>query len=603
MKAFRFQNLFPTQIDNHYPCWVILGFGRVTQGPSQYGRQIEIVAAPWMDNPKLSTPAWDPIQPMLQHLVKPTVPVELLGMFEIGSLWDRHNRVGTVAFESVSLRLQYDPSLFDMASAGKTRVVGAETRYLIPHNSFPLGRVLPSSRILTISNNKYAYRYLVPAMTLVQFYYGGSSELLRALFSPGIGQPNNPAFDPGRTRVDEQNVLHLHLRPGIPVSDARIIASWIMSYGARQAAAVYESTVVPREDGRDGYVQVLPPFQGFEDLEVDGVTIDRGGRYERFLILRIRSGSLPVSYSKVIVENLEHAIAIKGPDLDKTGYTSPGGTGLGKPRRTKIIEVHRTASPAGGRQVTLRAACCERFTDTLTIERIEKSVADGGVKPTRQGSTAEQGEPEMILGAAGPATGMGETKTKIVVKTVSKSPQQQVINSLPKLTSVKDSVTFGSFYEHLVALDAKTDIPHEIVLLPDNAAEDGDGCASYFPLKYKGEDVEHAWLYRIRSRRRRRKLLVVKVIYRQCYFALMEIERKGNEEFQLAIIFKQDMTDAVSPDTLAAYAGAAAARRCVWQDNTASGTILKKQRHIWKDAAGFAETLVGTLYRFVKPED
>lgn len=571
-KGFRVRRLFPDHLHGEAKHWCVLGLGRVTPGPGLHASRIEVVAAPLLDARALggafSMDALD-----LVHMATAYVPVSLMGFFFIGDVWHEGLPVGELRFLRRTLKLNYQLKGLGFAQAGLSRDDGG--RWLLPPDDYPLGALLPHAQLTTISDGKYPYRYLIPCACLLSFYYGGSSELYRTLFRPGFGKPNNPVFDPGLTQSKDRE-LHLHLRPGVPIEDARVISAWTTEYGLAQVARIYESVLVPR-DGTPGYLRVLPPFQGKEQLEVDGVELGAGSPYARFLILRIRSGSLPVPYNRIVVANPELAIQEPGEpenvgdDEDELPPPPPRS-----PKQETELTVVPGDVPGAGSRETIKLQTADRFRDKVEVSRLTRprqprrqSPGQPPVPPT----SLDDQPPTETKGAVG-GPDVGSTKRVVVITT-------NATGTSAANTGRARSPTFGTFHDGLDALDPKLEQPHGIIILEGLGSPDGDPCASLFPTKHAELDAYHAWYYRQRSRARRRKLIIAGALYRRCWFALLEPEEKPHEDFQLALACSGLF---LPPDkSLASLAAAAAANNCIWPEGRFLGLDVRRQKHIWGD--------------------
>jgi hypothetical protein len=569
----------------------VLGLGRVTPGPGPHASRIEVVAAPLLDTRSLGDPfAMDTLD--LVHIATAHVPVSIMGFFDIGDVWHDGLRVGDLRFTRRTLGLSDQPKGLGFAEAGLSRDDGG--RWLLPPDGFPLGALLPHAQLATISDGKYPYRYLVPCSCLLSFYYGGSSELYRALFRPGFGQPSNPAFDPGLTQT-QQRELHLQLRTGIHIEDARVIAPWTTDYGIAQVARVYESLLVPR-DGTPGYFRVLPPFLGREQLEVDGIELGAGTAYARFLVLRIRSGSLPVPYSRIVVANRE--LAILEPDErddEDTGDDEVPPPPRSPKQKTELTLVPSEVPAPGARQ-TITLQTTDRFRDKMEIGRRTRPRQPRKQKPGRTAPpTGCDDQPATeTTGAVGEPGGIGSKKRVVVI-----------INT-PLVTVQRHagrarSPVFGTFHDGLDALDSKLEKPHDIVILDGLASSDGDPCASLFPIKHAEMDAYHAWYYRQRNRARRRKLIIATALYQRSWFALLEPEEKPHEDFQLALA--RSGLAMPTDGALASLAAAAAANNCIWPEGSFRGLNVRRQKHTWDDDEGFVSSITTLMDMMLGVED
>lgn len=574
--------MFPDAKHPQPQFWLILGQGRVIRGPGLYSQRIEIVAAPLKDGERALAGNYDPSRLMLEHASTTRVPVDLFGIFGIGDVWFRDRPVGAVSFERRVLTLRYAPERLSFVEAGLNKMNPSEKRWLIPPDRFPLAELFPESQLVAISDGRYPYRYLVPALTLMPFYYGGSSELNRALFRPGFGKPTNPVFSPNETRVIG-NDLHLYLLPGIPLEDARLVAPWTTDYGIKQVARIYESLLLRAASGLDGNTRTFPPFLGEERLTVQGIKL-AGGKLERFLILRIESGSLPVPYDRIIVSNPEHAERVRD-ETDAPEDEPPTGGGSPSKKEKKVDEISGTDPPAPGPRTTIHLPSAERFRDTPVIERQKRRVPPTPRRPPPKKAEDTPDPPDEVTeqGAVGePGFGTGK---KVVVR--QKTEATKPTNGA-QVRGVRSPV-FAEFHEYLDALDGSLTEPHTILVLPELAADDGDACASFFPLKHGQEEGYHAWYYRQVSRRRRRKLLVALARYKDAWFTLLEAENKPFEEFQLGVVYSGGRPP--NHGALVNLAAAAAANRCIWEEGAVGAMAVRKQKHTWEDAEEFTATI------------
>jgi len=508
-----------------------------------------------------------------------------MGLFSVGDVWLGGRPVGAVKFTRKVVSLDYQPKRMVFVDAGLSREEDGGGRWLVPSDEFPLGARLPRAQLAAISDGKYPYRFLVPCACLLSFYYGGSSELYRALFSPGFGKPSNPAFDPSLT-LRAGSDLHLRLRPGIPIEDALLIAPWTTDYGIAQVARIYESHLVPR-DGIPGYPRALPPFLGPERLEVEGIGLALGTPYARFLILRIQSGTLPIPYERIVITNPELAEREPGRPGEVTEESPPPRDRAGT-RAEKSVDLEVGDAPAPGAIQTLCLPTSDRFRDKKEIVRLKRPSRPprrrgGAERSTSSGDDTVEQELSGAVGDAGPGT---LRRTVLVVR---EHPTGSDIHSGVRARSP----AFPVLHEGLDALDRDLEQPHEIIVLDGLAAGDGDPCASVFPKMHEGKDAYHAWYYRQRSRARRRKLLVAAALYRRFWFALLEPEQKPHEQFQMAVV----LSGLVRPPTAAitGIAAMAAADNCIWPEGRSHGLDVRRQKHTWGNAEEFVSTITALL--------
>ena len=104
------------------------------------------------------------------------------------------------------------------------------------------------------------------------------------------------------------------------------------------------------------------------------------GKLERFLILRVESGSLPVPYDRIIVSNPEHAERVRD-ETDEPEGEPPTGGGSPSKKEKKVHEINGGEPPAPGPRATIRLPSAERFRDTPVIERQNQRVPSARRSP------------------------------------------------------------------------------------------------------------------------------------------------------------------------------------------------------------------------------
>lgn len=571
MTKLRIRNVIPN--DGRH--WAVVAFGRELYDEGSTQVRKELILLPLQgDAPEQGDgpTTWSLSQLMnAAHQRTVTIPIGLVMEFELASVWRRDEQVGALKLETREIKVHYSPKYLRIISAGLERNDDEGPRKLVPYHRYPLALLAPQSRLVAIAGDGYAYRYLVPSTVLNVFYFCGSSELCQAVHSPGIGQPNNPVWDHARSFYDRKRIPHIHLAANIPFEDRRIVAAMFSPYGQIQAKRLYESNFIEPK----GYAATFPPFQGRDTLTVEGLTI-KSERYERFLILRIRSGSLPIAFPKVIIANEEYSKVVtigiedEGDPIEVESH--PGGL------LTKEVVADAGTTSSGARRTTVTRLGLDRFTNQVKVERAERIVEV--VKPQLvliKNENPPTDVVQVVEGAVGPPNpAIAGATTNIVLV----AKDSKIIDAAtPAGDNGKRSgqITFGDTLKGLQAFSATTNAVYGIRRLTEGNWDETKQ-ENYFPLKYGGKKNPEAYLYK--RGQIRRQILVVELTYRKVPFVLLEAQRRSSESFQMAILYRADAKE-VQVTEIERVADAAARCNYVWQLSGNLETHLRRLKHIW----------------------
>ena len=577
------RDIFPSS----HSTWAIVWLGSITLETGDHQARIALRVAPLKDDIDITAhPSWHPRLLDWTQSIVTSVPIGLLGKIEIGSIWavdnDLATRVGTFRLEERTETLAFDNNTLRLVQANRNRRTDSGTRYLIPKSAYPLGRTGLPSPLVAIAKDNYPYRYLIPSIELIRFYYGGSSELYHAIFSPGIGTEHDPVFDRRLSEIDSSGVIRLHLRPPIRLSDARIVAPWIDPYAAQQAARIFGSLLTEAPGKPIGYPATYPPFLGQTQLRVQGISIDTG-QYERFLVLRIMQGNLPIPGNEIRLIDPEHALAV-GQGEPGEGKMGPGdkpGTGS-VPSEIKI-PVSGRYPPGSTRTKTATEPEPDRFFEQVSVHRIETPVASH--KPGKTGSRPKEDPgPQEIDGAVGPQDpGFDNQKVKVILDP--KRPRAGRRIPEPSRVRTASNVSFETIIKGLDKLsgDAK-DKPfaYRLVSITSETQPTPWGELGYFPTEYRGRSAKGSMI-KLPEGKLRRLLLVCEIRYQDQLFTILDAQRKPGEQFKLAIAYALKPNTPVPLQFLTNLSAKAAAHNCVWKHDPTSSIRVQLMNHTWGD--------------------
>lgn len=232
-------------------------------------------------------------------------PIGLLPFLKVGEIWCNGISLGV----SADLTLETFPNLvidenLQLVKAGGTPhkdKVGMLRgfRYWLPLFNHPwhLEHTHSNCVAVPLPNKRWL---LIPCMELIRFYFGSSSNLLKALFAPPFENMSlvkwHKQFDGGR--------VYLRLADGMSGASAADLARILYSPDAKKAARLIGCSCLQcANQGKPVYPISIFPFLGKTDLTVTGRWIsDNGNPCQTFVVSQIVSCTHPFPFSSLRYE-------------------------------------------------------------------------------------------------------------------------------------------------------------------------------------------------------------------------------------------------------------------------------------------------------------
>ena len=222
------------------------------------------------------------------------LPVGMLHMLKIGDIWHRHKHFCSPAYELITfedLNITNETTTVIKAGLSKEGQAGCESFYLpLAHHPFH-SKHTKSYCVLVEHQDVCA---IIPAIELIRFYFGSSSQLLARLFDGPFKSENF------WQQVDNQIVDRptIHLAQGIQGQSAADIGRLALSSRARAAGTLISSScMAAKANGHPIYPKMMFPFIGRTNLVASGQWLPFEGREKGvFLAFKIMSCSHPFPF-------------------------------------------------------------------------------------------------------------------------------------------------------------------------------------------------------------------------------------------------------------------------------------------------------------------
>lgn len=242
--------------------------------------------------------------------IQAVVPVGILGMLTIGSIWCDGQLVAEPPYVQETLTVSTECSASQLVKAG---IQSPDGGFMLPFDRHPYHRTHTHSYCLQaiLTGN---VRLIVPAPELIRFYFGSSSSLLGRLFQGPFREQRLWAH----AEIDAYRHATIELAKGISGMSAAHVARIAFDPFALRAAKTVSASLLSRTDS-DGkaYPKMPFPFSGRSDLRVKGVWLSESCP-KTFLAFQIISCSHSFPFT-----GLTYSMARK-QDMNGLGDASSG---------------------------------------------------------------------------------------------------------------------------------------------------------------------------------------------------------------------------------------------------------------------------------------
>lgn len=242
--------------------------------------------------------------------IQAVVPVGMLGMLTIGSIWCDGQLVAEPPYVQETLTVSTECSASQLVKAGIQRPDGS---FILPFDRHPYHRTHTHSYCLQAILNE-GVRLIIPAPELIRFYFGSSSSLLGRLFQGPFREQRLWAH----AEIDAYRHATIDLAKGISGMSAAHVARIAFDPYALSAAKTVSASLLSATDS-DGkaYPKMPFPFSGRSDLRAKGVWLSES--YPKtFLAFQIMSCSHSFPFT-----GLTYSMARK-QDMNGPGDASSG---------------------------------------------------------------------------------------------------------------------------------------------------------------------------------------------------------------------------------------------------------------------------------------
>lgn len=247
-----------------------------------------------------------------EEQIHATVPVSMLGLLTIGSIWKDGEQVISPKYEEATFTVTAHSVLTLLNKAGQENQDGS---FMIPFEYHPYHREHTHSYCIHAPTAK-EIKLVIPATELIRFYFGSSGVLLGKLFR-GIFQESNLW---SKAEIDAKRRASIELTNGLSGTCASDVARIAFNHRAREAARMITNSLLSKgiDNNEPKYPGMIFPFVGDSKLRVKGIWLGKDDP-KSFLAFQILSCSHRFPFA-----NLKYSMAKK---QNATGKEHGSGSG------------------------------------------------------------------------------------------------------------------------------------------------------------------------------------------------------------------------------------------------------------------------------------
>lgn len=227
----------------------------------------------------------------LDEQVHAVVPIGMLGMLTIGSIWQDGMHVVTPDYTLETFTVTGHHTAAPLVKAGTENTDGS---FMLSFDIHPYHRAHTHSYCVQATLDD-GTRLIVPVVEIIRFYFGSSSGLLGRLFQGPFQEKRLWS----RVEVGEHDHALIELARGVSGWSATDVARIALDPCALHAAKMISSSLLSATDSNNrAYPKMLFPFVGKSDLRVRGIWLGAGNP-KTFLAFQILSCSHPFPFKKL----------------------------------------------------------------------------------------------------------------------------------------------------------------------------------------------------------------------------------------------------------------------------------------------------------------
>lgn len=247
------------------------------------------------------------------------LPVGLLPALKIGDIWRNHQMVESPQYDAASFNsLWVDRNTTSIIKSGLSNDDGNSFYLPISHHPFH-AKHTHSYCLLIKSETTFI---VIPAIELIRFYFGSSSNLVARLFDAPFSPENLwVAMEPDDTGARPK----IHLASGISGQSATDIGRIALSKWARAAAELIgNSCVAATANDQRAYPKAIFPFDGMTNLSASGKWLPfKGTERGVFLVFKLTSCSHPFPFASLRYTSERKHTSTSNTHFGKTSENSP----------------------------------------------------------------------------------------------------------------------------------------------------------------------------------------------------------------------------------------------------------------------------------------
>lgn len=240
------------------------------------------------------------------------VPVGVLGMLSIGSIWQNGYKAATPEYTQECFTVTGHHETAPLIKAGAENDEGS---FMLPFETHPYHRAHTRSYcIQTVAGD--GIRLIIPVTELIRFYFGSSGGLLARLFQAPFGEHRLWT----RAEIDERGHAVVDLTKGLSGYSAADVARIAFDPCARHAAKMISSSLLSVTDpDNKAYPKMLFPFVGKSDLWVKGIWVGERCR-DTFLAFQILSCTHRFPFLELKYSMTRRQARLDGSDGAESGH-------------------------------------------------------------------------------------------------------------------------------------------------------------------------------------------------------------------------------------------------------------------------------------------
>lgn len=251
------------------------------------------------------------------------IPVGKLPFLKIGSIWNNGVCSEIPDYELVTFnKLRIEMQFVSYTKAG----VSEYSEFILPLSSHPWHISHTNSYCIQVWRDDFT-RILIPALELIRFYFGSTSDLLIKLFT----EPLRKEMLWEEFQYDEtERHLHIHLADNLNGYSASDIGRIAMSQDAwNSAKGIHQSMIKTKNDAaKTSFVYTNFPFKGHTNFIASGIWLKANSKgIQTFVVFNIRSCSFKFPFKSLSYTSKNKSNWRKNNNSGQNGGGSHGQKG------------------------------------------------------------------------------------------------------------------------------------------------------------------------------------------------------------------------------------------------------------------------------------